>query len=291
MLLPGVVASRQIGGEAAPYAAEAVRFLWDGNIATEKCTLLRLSALANATSNYVFTMSLWYYPYNSYYNTPLRLGNVISGFMATQIWDGSQGNWGFRYNAGASTETVVTTDLYAPGTNCINNQWNHYLVSIDLGTGGDDPTAAYVLHNNNLVAMLKGPAWVNGKGRLINWSSRAPIISPEWSWDPHGRLNADVADLWFTNQYLDITQETVRRKFITAGGKPVFLGNNGELPTGASPLVFFSGDRTVWNAGTNKGTGGNFITPYEITANPQTDGNPSGPGLHTDSTKEPVQLP
>jgi hypothetical protein len=75
-----------------------------------------------------------------------------------------------------------------------------------------------------------------------------------------GLLNADIADLWISWEYVDITQAANRAKFISASGKPVDLGADGSVPTGTAPIMYF---RHVTGAAatdfaTNLGGGGNF---------------------------------
>lgn len=82
--------------------------------------------------------------------------------------------------------------------------------------------------------------------------------------DPAHTLLCDVADFWFApGQFIDFTSLPNRRKFISSAGKPVFLGNDGSLPTGTAPAVFFTGNAT--NFGTNVGSGGVFATTGTIT--------------------------
>lgn len=70
-------------------------------------------------------------------------------------------------------------------------------------------------------------------------------------------FNGDMFDLYInTAEFLDISVEANRRKFITAGLKPVDLGADGSEPTGTAPIVFMSGAAADW--ATNKGTGGGF---------------------------------
>ena len=72
-----------------------------------------------------------------------------------------------------------------------------------------------------------------------------------------GRLNGCMAELYInTAEFIDITVQANRRKFIDASGKPVSLGSDGSLPTGTAPVVYLNGDST--NFETNQGTGGNF---------------------------------
>lgn len=80
-----------------------------------------------------------------------------------------------------------------------------------------------------------------------------------------------LADVWYyPGQYLDLTVEANRRKFITDSGEPVDLGPNGEYPIGTSPDIFVGGRMYAgdWNAGTNLGTG----TAFTLDGSGFTDG-------------------
>jgi hypothetical protein len=82
---------------------------------------------------------------------------------------------------------------------------------------------------------------------------------------------AEFADLWLApGVLLDFTDVSVRRKFISAAGKPVNLGVNGELPTGTAPQFFFSGDASTFL--NNRGTGDNT---FAVTAGSLTNASTS----------------
>jgi hypothetical protein len=93
---------------------------------------------------------------------------------------------------------------------------------------------------------------------------------------PHGTtqggLFGDISDVWIApGQFVDFSQQSIRRKFIDANGKPVFLGANGELPTGTSPSIFLSGDASSTGFVKNKGSAGDVLT--SITGAVNTSGN------------------
>lgn len=70
----------------------------------------------------------------------------------------------------------------------------------------------------------------------------------------------DMAEFWFDDSYIDFSVEANRRKFMTAGGKPVDVGTDGSTPTGSAPIIYLSvrpGDAAA-DFCTNRGTGGNF---------------------------------
>jgi len=67
-----------------------------------------------------------------------------------------------------------------------------------------------------------------------------------------------LSELYFNMaEFIDISIESNRRKFIDASGKPVSLGADGSTPTGTAPIIYLNGDST--NFQTNQGTGGNFV--------------------------------
>lgn len=80
-------------------------------------------------------------------------------------------------------------------------------------------------------------------------------------------LDGDLGDIWFDDTFIDLSVESNRRKFIDVNGNAISLGNNGQLPTGNDPLLYFGNGQNAgnWNAGTNLGVGGNFVMNGEVT--------------------------
>ena len=75
------------------------------------------------------------------------------------------------------------------------------------------------------------------------------------------KLKGFFAEVSFAfGQSLDFSIVSNRRKFLSAGGKPVFLGADGSLPTGTAPIIYQHLDdgEAVANFATNRGTGGDF---------------------------------
>lgn len=74
-------------------------------------------------------------------------------------------------------------------------------------------------------------------------------------------FNSCVAEFYFApGQYLDFSVVGNRRRFISANGKPVWLGADGAIPTGTAPLVYqrVADGAAVATFATNLGTGGDF---------------------------------
>ena len=69
----------------------------------------------------------------------------------------------------------------------------------------------------------------------------------------NNKFAGDAQFMWFDTTYYDITQQSVRDKWANTTA----LGSDGSGP-GAQPLVYITGAASVWNAGTNAGSGGNY---------------------------------
>lgn len=75
--------------------------------------------------------------------------------------------------------------------------------------------------------------------------------------DGSNKLNGALAEVWYApGQYIDLSIESNRRKFISASGGPVGLGNDGSAPTGTAPPIYMKDPAATF--GSNSGTGGAF---------------------------------
>jgi hypothetical protein len=77
------------------------------------------------------------------------------------------------------------------------------------------------------------------------------------------RFLGDIAEIYFTNEYLDISNPANLGKFRTPSGRPRFLGPNGALPTGNQPALYLTGPASTFHI--NKGYGGNFTVNGTLT--------------------------
>jgi hypothetical protein len=116
----------------------------------------------------------------------------------------------------------------------------------------------YTLHIAGDLTANRLRAWVNGSlvvdntgpgGGTLDWETLTNWRIGINSAGTGGRLNADVRFVWF-----DVNQLVTDPAAFTTGN----LGTQGTGTGLARPLVFFTGTQSVWNAGTNGGTGGNF---------------------------------
>ena len=142
----------------------------------------------------------------------------------------------------ASASQLITADC----SGVTAGQWYHFLISVDLS---QDAVHCYTNDQDNL-SIFSGP--VNG---VIDFATN-PNFYRVGRHGTTGGQNWDgqIADLWLdVGTYIDLSVEANRRKFISASGMPMYLGEDGSIPTGVSPDIFLSGDTVDWH--TNKGAG------------------------------------
>ena len=212
-------------------------------------------------------------------NDYLTLGAGLTGaadskLLTLSFWIRKQGSDGVAERiirsattvGGATSRVVVTKNtldkisiqgVNAAGTSVliasptddtveVADGWVHILCSVDLADTGKRH-----LYLND----ASDATWSTYTDDLIEFTEQDWAIGA--TPDGSGKLNADLADLWFLpGTYIDFSVTANRRLFISATGKPVYLGATGERPTGTSALIYLSGATAGWE--TNLGTGGGF---------------------------------
>ena len=76
--------------------------------------------------------------------------------------------------------------------------------------------------------------------------------------------DGELGQVYFTTEYLDITNATNLAKLITTGGEPVDFGAAGATPTGTQPLLFLNNTLATWQ--NNLGSGGGMTENGALTA-------------------------
>lgn len=232
-----------VGGDGG-YRANAVQF--DGS----NDYLTRGAELTGITDGQAGTISAWI---NLTGGNATDMVWLASGITSTRFVASRLSSNVFQIFARRADATEILK-LVTVATYTSASGWIHFLSSWDLGTAGR--RRIYV----NDAADLSVATFTQGE--TIDY-----VADAAWSMGAHSggtlKFNSDVADLWFDDSWLDISAEANRRKFITPNGKPVDLGEAGQLPTGSSPLVFLASPTASWQ--TNLGTGGGFTENGALT--------------------------
>lgn len=134
------------------------------------------------------------------------------------------------YTAGATwLHVLLAWNLATPATHLLVNAVDDEA----SGTAETDDTIDYTLADAGVCALPDGTA----------------------------KATDSMAEFYYApGQYLDVSSAANYRKFITASGKPAYLGRNGGKPTGTAPLVYLhlNKNEAVASFATNRGTGGDF---------------------------------
>ena len=153
----------------------------------------------------------------------------------------------FRSELDGSVWDLITTDTFPTA-----GGWHHLLVSVDAA---NSITQIYI---DDAIPALDFDIFVD---RIIQWNTVQEFrVGADLT---TSFANVDLAEFYVTNEHLDLSVESNRRKFISAGGKPVELGTDASDPTGTAPLIYFQGPTVSWH--TNKGSGGGFTEIGAIT--------------------------
>lgn len=151
---------------------------------------------------------------------------------------------------GVSAASAIILKLISSTSYTSAATWLHLLASWDLAA------AAGHLYVTDVSDLAAGSTLTNA---TIDYSGTNWSVGLDGAFTA-GQLDACLAEMWFTQSYIDLSVTANRRKFISATGKPVFLGSDGSLPTGSAPLIYFHLDdgEAVENFAVNRGGGGNF---------------------------------
>jgi len=108
---------------------------------------------------------------------------------------------------------------------------------------------------------LDSTTWTTYTDDTIDYAATTPRYRVGSSASNGARLNGCLSELWFDDQYLDLSVQANREKFRTAAGKPKNLGSDGSTPTGTAPSHYFKSASP--NAEVNDGTGEDFVEGAE----------------------------
>lgn len=204
---------------ASGYVTSAARF----NGATD----LELAALA-ATDSPLLLASYWYrLPAAGSWGAPIWVSDPV--FNPNDLYD--FGNTGPNISLADITNGANFLNFSDPSAEP-TNVWHNVLMAADVNhAAGARPHALYF--DDADVTDTTSDA---GAAFSFLPNTRGFAICG----DEFGSFaQVDLADLWWgCSQYIDLSITANRRKFITAGLKPVDLGADGSTPTGTKPTFF-----------------------------------------------------
>lgn len=226
-----------------PYVTGAVTF--DGT----NDLMLRGGDLTNNADSNVGSLSLWL-KMNGGTGSSLGIMHASGGYFVSRPSTNK-----FRIVVANSTSNLQFETV----TNVTSSTgWVHVLASWNTNfSAGNKLRQLYLNDVSNVTTVADAAAAFNVDYTQTNHAVGSMVNTTQ-------KLNADLADVWFApGQYIDFSVQANRRKFRNGFGKPVYLGTNGELPTGTAPRIFLQGPASAFAM--NKGTGGNFTVTGTLT--------------------------
>lgn len=203
--------------------------------------LTRGAGLTGAADSKLFTLSGWVRRYAS--------GAVQFIFGGLSSVGGTTPRFYVQLDSSNRLEVIGensagTTILNIRSSALTADVWHHFLVSCNMAN-----TSQRHLYIDNASDLATVTTYTDA---AIDFTLADWAIGAEG--DGSNPLDGDLMDLWFLpGTYTDFSVAGNRAEFIATTLRPVWLGDDGEVPTGSSPLVFFSG---AWEE--NLGTGGAF---------------------------------
>lgn len=141
-----------------------------------------------------------------------------------------------------------------------DGKWHHVMASWDTNfSSGSRP------HNCYIDGVAQDTVTDSGSAFSIDYNSSPGTIPFNIGGSGAIQLKSLLAEVYFTlGTYLDLSILANRRKFLTASNRPAFLGSDGSLPLGSSPLIYLKNSGSGFNI--NSGSLGNFTTTGTLTA-------------------------
>lgn len=234
------------------YVTEGVTFNGTTNVLTHA------GGLSGGGSSNVATISFWLKPSTS------------NGYIFSDRSDGANFNITFNSNrkinislivgpgGGATLHEQFTTTTALP-----LDEWSHVAISWNLST------SSLEVYINGIQDAT--PASYSNTSPAIDWSnSNGWSIGCLWGsgTNYYNLYSGDMAQLYINHAvYTDFSNSENLKKFFN-NGKPVDLGESGEIPTGSSPLLFFERRKgqAANDFATNRGTEGSWVLNGSLTA-------------------------
>lgn len=215
------------------------------------------SAMTGLSNGKELTMSYWIKMGAS---TDGSAVHVMSNFPATNRGyinerkaDNKMRHYGSNTSAGTSIE--ITTS----GTITESSGWTHVMYSYRLASS----SLIHLYVNNADVKTVQTSN--NTNVDFVASEAQHELGSVRGA---QAKFKGDMADVWFTTTYIDLSDADQRAKFVVPNSiKPVDLGADGSIPTGSQPLAFFHHNigEDASDFVTNRGSAQNYVEVGELT--------------------------
>jgi hypothetical protein len=225
-----------------------------GAVHFDGTTLLSASSTLGVSDSALGAMSVWIKPVDEAtgviidgHDGPYDNENIVDWFGSSQTPPSNvRAAWTILVDNSRGSETI--SNSISAGT------WANVLMSWDFTVTASPVVNWYI---NDVSVPLDFPP--SGGAEVQYTTMSIWGVGADAAFTGSSVFTGDMYDLWYApGQYVDFSIQANRRKFIDAGGSPVSLGANGNIPTGTAPAIFLHGGASTF--GTNQGTAGDIFT-------------------------------
>jgi len=214
--------------------------------------LARGADLTGLSDGKVGTCAFWFRVNNSGSNLRVMNSQVGGGGTAGQfLVQRINSSNTIRVRGFNSSNTEILT-LISTIAIVDADHWHHCMASFDLAN------SAGHLYIDGVNVLASSPTLTNDN---IDWANGNWFIGSDEN--GNNKWNGDLAELYFTNEFIDLSTHTNRLKFLAANGTSANLGADGSTPTGTQPLIYLANPFGTFQ--NNLGSGGNFTENGELT--------------------------
>ena len=174
------------------------------------------------------------------------------------IFTDDQGHINFNIGSSNKVEIALHTsgaselsDSHSSNTITADGVWHHIMFSSNTSTD------AHNLYIDGIDVQDKQ----NSTTGTIDFTRTNYSVGSEVN--GNSKFNGDIAELYFTTEFIDLSTHTNRLKFLAADGTSADLGADGSTPTGTQPILYLANPFGTFQ--NNLGSGGNFTENGTLT--------------------------
>ena len=153
------------------------------------------------------------------------------------------------YGKNSSGSTILSGQI--DGISRRQNQWDIYLISGDM-----TDASKFKIYFNGVNKSIASGDWSTFTNDTLGLASSTHVNIGRSNATSGQFLTGEIANVYFSNEYTDFSQEVNRNKFIDQLGYPADLGEDGSNPTGNQPYIYATMPSS--NLGKNAGSGPDF---------------------------------
>lgn len=206
---------------------------------------LEATSMTGISDSKTFIFSCWVYPDAlSYYQRVFGCEDASAAVDGIRIQIGGDGE---IVILGLTSVPSIELNYFGASSQIGTAAWQHILIAVDM----TDESGCFVYVDDSDVT----GSWNEVTDATLDFTKNRYTVGGDE--DGGEKFNGGLQEVYFAaDQYIDISVEANRRKFIDASGKPVDLGSDGSTPTGTSPDLYLKSAYDSFE--TNSGSGSNF---------------------------------